>query len=116
MESHGKALSSEEPTLFIHKFSNYSLIMSHEPCIIQGARGKPGNKTVHAYILVGDRQSEVVTSGMKTTTVCSLVPGGCLDNASYSGTVAEERARVMGNYLDTFFSVEIKCQVVCLLS
>ena len=68
MESHGKALSSEEPTLFIHKFSNYSLIMSHEPGIIQGARGKPGNKTVHADILAGDRQSEVVTSAMKTTT------------------------------------------------
>lgn len=42
MESHGKALSSE--ALFIHKFSNYWLIMSHESGIIQGARGKPGNK------------------------------------------------------------------------
>ena len=42
--------------------------MSHEPGIIQGARGKPGNKTVHADILAGDRQSEVVTSAMKTTT------------------------------------------------
>ena len=41
-----------------------------------------GTKTVHAYNLVGDRKSKMVTSGIKNTTVCSLVSGGCLDNAS----------------------------------
>ena len=51
----------------------------------------------------------------------ALASGGCLDNASSISlvawrTVSEERARVMGNYLDTFFSVETKCQVFCLLS
>lgn len=32
-----------------------------------------GTKTVHAYILVGDRQSKTVTSGIKNTTVCVSV-------------------------------------------